>query len=47
MQYSLMFYGYYSRETYFGETVRYRVPLAYFLINLFVLGYSFFTILKR
>ncbi|WKY15023.1 hypothetical protein Q1695_000496 [Nippostrongylus brasiliensis] len=47
MEYSLMFYGYYSRETFFGDTVRYRVPLAYFLSNLFVLGYSFFTILRK
>ena len=47
MQYSLMFYGYYSRETFFGETVKYKVPVAYFLVNLFVLGYSFFTILRK
>lgn len=47
MEYSLMFYGYYSRETFFGETVRYRVPVAYFLSNLFVLGYSFLIILRK
>ncbi|EYB96323.1 hypothetical protein Y032_0151g2808 [Ancylostoma ceylanicum] len=47
MEYSLIFYGYYSRETFFGETIRYRVPVAYFLSNLFVLGYSFFTILRK
>ncbi|VDM57198.1 unnamed protein product [Angiostrongylus costaricensis] len=47
MEYSLIFYGYYSRETFFGETIRYRVPVAYFLSNIFVLGYSFFTILRK
>ncbi|CAI4224036.1 unnamed protein product [Auanema sp. JU1783] len=47
VQYSLVFYGYYSRETFFGETIKYRVPVAYFLVNIFVLGYSFFTILRK
>ncbi|VDO61501.1 unnamed protein product [Heligmosomoides polygyrus] len=44
MEYSLMFYGYYSRETFFGETVRYRVPVAYFLSNLFTFTGWDFTI---
>ncbi|KAK0406735.1 hypothetical protein QR680_018771 [Steinernema hermaphroditum] len=46
-QYSLLFYGFYSSETFFGDTVQYRVPIAYFIVNLFVLGYSFFTILRK
>lgn len=46
-QYSLLFYGYYSRETFFGETVKYRVPVAYFLCNIFVLAFSLFIILRK
>ncbi|CAI5455201.1 unnamed protein product [Caenorhabditis angaria] len=46
-QYSLLFYGFYSRETFFGDTVRYRVPVAYFLCNIFVLGFSLFIILRK
>uniref|UniRef100_A0A914V5M7 Uncharacterized protein n=1 Tax=Plectus sambesii TaxID=2011161 RepID=A0A914V5M7_9BILA len=47
MEYSLLFYGYYGSETYMGDTVQYSVPVAYFLSFLFVLGYSFFTILRK
>ncbi|VDN29707.1 unnamed protein product [Gongylonema pulchrum] len=46
-EYSLLFYGYYSSETYFGDTVQYSVPVAYFTVNLFILGYSFFVILRK
>ncbi|CAB3400246.1 unnamed protein product [Caenorhabditis bovis] len=46
-QYSLLFYGFYSRETFFGETIKYRVPVAYFLCNIFVLGFSLFIILRK
>ncbi|KAL3991085.1 TMC domain family protein [Acanthocheilonema viteae] len=46
-EYSLLFYGYYSSETYFGDTVQYSVPVAYFIVNLFILGYSFFIILQK
>ncbi|VDK67800.1 unnamed protein product [Litomosoides sigmodontis] len=46
-EYSLLFYGYYSSETYFGDTVQYSVPVAYFTVNLFILGYSFFIILQK
>uniref|UniRef100_A0A914W8V7 TMC domain-containing protein n=1 Tax=Plectus sambesii TaxID=2011161 RepID=A0A914W8V7_9BILA len=47
LRYSPMFYGYYSSDGYVGESVRYVVPLAYFLINLFILGYSFLAILRK
>ncbi|KAK6114678.1 TMC domain family protein [Brugia pahangi] len=46
-EYSLLFYGYYSSETYFGDTVQYSVPVAYFIVNLFILGYSFLLFYKR
>ncbi|VDN08404.1 unnamed protein product [Thelazia callipaeda] len=46
-EYSLLFYGYYSSETFFGDTVQYSVPVAYFIVNLFILGYSFFVILRK
>ncbi|PAV70641.1 hypothetical protein WR25_02044 [Diploscapter pachys] len=47
LQYSLLFYGFYSNQTFFGETIKYKVPVAYFLANIFVLGFSLFVILKR
>ncbi|KAF1746821.1 hypothetical protein GCK72_023279 [Caenorhabditis remanei] len=46
-QYSLLFYGYYSKETFFGETIKYRVPVAYFFCNIFILGFSLFIILRK
>ena len=44
---SPFFYGSYGNETYKGETVHYNVPLMYFIVNLFILGYSFFAILSK
>ncbi|PIC15705.1 hypothetical protein B9Z55_022575 [Caenorhabditis nigoni] len=46
-QYSLLFYGFYSKETFFGETIKYRVPVAYFFCNIFILGFSLFIILRK
>ena len=42
-----LFYGYYSRTEWRGQGVSYQVPLAYLLVNLFILGYSFFAILRK
>ncbi|VDP07282.1 unnamed protein product [Soboliphyme baturini] len=44
---SPLFYGYYSNDEYILDNVHYRLPLAYFLVNLCVLGYSFFAILRK
>uniref|UniRef100_A0A5S6R3R0 TMC domain-containing protein n=1 Tax=Trichuris muris TaxID=70415 RepID=A0A5S6R3R0_TRIMR len=44
---SPLFYGYYSNEEYVQVVFKYRLPLAYFLVNLIVLGYSFFAILRK
>uniref|UniRef100_A0A915EHV2 Eukaryotic translation initiation factor 2A n=1 Tax=Ditylenchus dipsaci TaxID=166011 RepID=A0A915EHV2_9BILA len=42
-----MFYGYYSSETYFGNIIKYHVPIAYFCVNLFLLAFCLFIILKK
>ncbi|KAH7696178.1 Protein TMC-2, partial [Aphelenchoides avenae] len=47
LQYSYLFYGYYSSDTYFGTLVRYRVPVAYFVTTLAVFLYSLFIILRK
>uniref|UniRef100_A0A915EJK6 Endonuclease n=1 Tax=Ditylenchus dipsaci TaxID=166011 RepID=A0A915EJK6_9BILA len=47
LQYSYMFYGYYSSETYFGNIIKYHVPIAYFCVNLFLLAFCLFIILKK
>ncbi|KFD71715.1 hypothetical protein M514_04278 [Trichuris suis] len=44
---SPLFYGYYSNQEYVQVIFKYRLPLAYFLVNLVVLGYSFFAILRK
>ncbi|CDW54308.1 transmembrane cochlear expressed protein; tmc fam ily membrane protein [Trichuris trichiura] len=44
---SPLFYGYYSNQEYVQVIFKYRLPLAYFLVNLIVLGYSFFAILRK
>ncbi|CAD5234769.1 unnamed protein product [Bursaphelenchus xylophilus] len=48
LQYSYIFYGYYSSDTLVQRgPFKYRVPLAYFIVNLFILGFSLFMILKK
>ncbi|VDM38589.1 unnamed protein product [Toxocara canis] len=47
LKYTPLFYGYYSSDEFVGASVRYAVPLAYFVITLFVFGYSFFAILSK
>ncbi|VDO33415.1 unnamed protein product [Onchocerca flexuosa] len=47
LKYSPLFYGYYSNDEFVGGRIRYAVPLAYFLITLFVFGYSCFAILRK
>ncbi|KAK0403641.1 hypothetical protein QR680_017046 [Steinernema hermaphroditum] len=47
LRYSPLFYGYYSNDEYVGTTVRYALPLAYFVITLLIFGYSFFAILRK
>ncbi|KAL3989742.1 TMC domain family protein [Acanthocheilonema viteae] len=47
LKYSPLFYGYYSNDEFVGARIRYAVPLAYFIITLFVFGYSCFAILRK
>ncbi|VDK67464.1 unnamed protein product [Onchocerca ochengi] len=47
LKYSPLFYGYYSNDEFVGGRIRYAVPLAYFIITLFVFGYSCFAILRK
>ncbi|EFO24563.1 hypothetical protein LOAG_03920 [Loa loa] len=47
LKYSPLFYGYYSNDEFVGGRVRYAIPLAYFIITLFVFGYSCFAILRK
>ncbi|XP_066096481.1 transmembrane channel-like protein 3 [Saccopteryx bilineata] len=46
LQYSVLFYGYYSRERRIGRA-GYRLPLAYFLVGMAVFAYSFIVLLKK
>ncbi|MCP9256989.1 Transmembrane channel-like protein 2 [Dirofilaria immitis] len=47
LKYSPLFYGYYSNDEFVGARIRYAIPLAYFIITLFVFGYSCFAILRK
>ncbi|KAI6226942.1 TMC domain-containing protein [Aphelenchoides besseyi] len=48
MQYSYIFYGFYSKDTVFKRgPFSLRVPVAYFIVNLFLLGLSLFLILRK
>ncbi|KAG8516411.1 Transmembrane channel-like protein 3 [Galemys pyrenaicus] len=46
LQYSVLFYGYYSSERRIGRA-GYRLPLAYFLVGMAVFAYSFIVLLKK
>ncbi|KAL7074106.1 hypothetical protein ACQ4LE_006843, partial [Meloidogyne hapla] len=48
LQYSYLFYGYYSHETVLkGFIIGYHVPVAYVFLNLFLLVFCIFIILKK
>ncbi|CAJ0935641.1 unnamed protein product, partial [Mesorhabditis belari] len=47
LRYSPIFYGYYSNDEFVGRNVKYALPLAYFIVTLFIFGYSFFAILRK
>jgi len=47
LQYSYLFYGYYSADSYVGSIIQYKVPIAYFCVNLFLLAFCLFIILKK
>ncbi|CAD6189158.1 unnamed protein product [Caenorhabditis auriculariae] len=47
LRYSPLFYGYYSDDPFLGAKVRYAVPLAYFMVTIFIFAYSFFAILRK
>uniref|UniRef100_A0A8C1GRJ4 Transmembrane channel-like protein n=1 Tax=Cyprinus carpio TaxID=7962 RepID=A0A8C1GRJ4_CYPCA len=46
LQYSVLFYGYYSNVRKIGRA-GYRLPLAYFLVGMAVFAYSFITLLRK
>ncbi|KAK6031891.1 hypothetical protein OSTOST_01943, partial [Ostertagia ostertagi] len=45
LRYSPLFYGYYSDDEFLGQ--KYPLPLAYFLVTIFIFAYSFFAILRK
>uniref|UniRef100_A0A914GUK5 TMC domain-containing protein n=1 Tax=Globodera rostochiensis TaxID=31243 RepID=A0A914GUK5_GLORO len=48
LQFSYLFYGFYSSETVLkGVIIPYNVPVAYFCVNLFLLVFCIFIILKK
>uniref|UniRef100_A0A0N5AQL8 TMC domain-containing protein n=1 Tax=Syphacia muris TaxID=451379 RepID=A0A0N5AQL8_9BILA len=47
LKYSPLFYGYYSSDKFVSPVNKYNIPLSYFIITLFIFGYSFFAILKK
>uniref|UniRef100_A0A915KM17 Uncharacterized protein n=1 Tax=Romanomermis culicivorax TaxID=13658 RepID=A0A915KM17_ROMCU len=44
---SPLFLGYYSNETWLTDEFKYRLPLTYFLVNIFLFGFSFFIVLRK
>uniref|UniRef100_UPI00358DF7A7 transmembrane channel-like protein 1 n=1 Tax=Myxine glutinosa TaxID=7769 RepID=UPI00358DF7A7 len=46
VQYSIMFYGYYNNQRQVGW-LRYRLPLAYFLVGLGCFAYSFMVLIRE
>ncbi|ETN80296.1 TMC domain protein [Necator americanus] len=45
LRYSPLFYGYYSDDEFLWQ--KYPLPLAYFLVTIFIFAYSFFAILRK
>ncbi|WKY15727.1 hypothetical protein Q1695_000874 [Nippostrongylus brasiliensis] len=45
LRYSPLFYGYYSDDEFLWQ--KYPIPLAYFLVTIFIFAYSFFAILRK
>lgn len=45
MKYSALFYGYYNDQRTIGW-LRYRLPMAYFMVGISVFGYSLMIVIR-